>query len=817
MVKINQDKLNSVIEAYKVYFKDHIDDEIYKWIAVKKFQDSWNIEAADFKSMFKEATSKQENLLVSRQKYPLAMILEFCDKEVETIREMFRNLFDESLDLKNRLVDFRKCSDALIDKYAPGKMHYQDVNTISTYLWLRYPEKYYIYKYSSAKETAEVLESSFMVKRGQGSDMVADVFDLYNQVSKALQGDAQIRKMLDGKLTDECYTDQQLHTLTIDVSFFIGRYYQQYTVKGKSKYTNPKYWVYSPGEGARMWEDCKEKGLICLGWDSLGDYTQYEAREDMVKKMQIDYNTDKSCKNDSLATWEFAYEMNPGDVVFAKKGRSTILGRGVIQSNYIYDDKRREYKNVRTVNWEKTGEWTLDELTALKTLTDITKYTDYVKRLNALVEDMSVPAENCNYWYLCTNPKMFSIMDWPVGDTQEFTLKNANGNKRQRPQNFLEAKAGDKVICYASSPIKQVTSLAIVSKEQDGETMEFEKTETLPYPVDLKTIQNTPELQNVEGLPNFQGTLFKLTKDEYDKILDLVRESNAPVNQKSNLEQYTEEDFLNEVYLPKGEFERLKNLLTNKKNIILQGAPGVGKTFSARRLAYAMMGEKDDSRISLIQFHQNYSYEDFILGYKPSGDTFELQRGIFYKFCINAANDPNKDYFFIIDEINRGNLSKIFGELMMLIEKDYRGQKLTLAYNDETFFVPKNVYIIGMMNTADRSLAMIDYALRRRFSFFEMKPGFESEGFEKYKKKFNNEHFNNLIEKIKELNEAIKKDDSLGEGFEIGHSYFCGQETVTDNWLHQVIDYDIIPMLSEYWFDNKKEVDNWKNKLNSIF
>lgn len=817
MVTINNAKLKEVLEAYKLYFKDHIDDEIYKWVAVKKFQDSWNIEATDFKTMFKEATSKHENLLVSRQKYPLAMILEFCDKEVETVREMFRNLFDESLELKDRLVDFRKSSDALVDKYAPGKMHYQDVNTLSTYLWLRYPDKYYIYKYSGAKASADVLESSLTVKKGYGRDMIKDVFELYEQITKCVCADTQIQKMIVNELTDDCYTDPAYHAITIDIVYFISKYFQQYNPQSNNVAIKQKYWIYSPGEGARMWDDCITNGLMCLGWDSLGDYTQYETREDMVKKMQIDYNTDKSCKNDSLATWEFAYEMNPGDIIFVKKGRSTILGRGVVLTNYIYDDKRQDYKNVRSVKWEKIGQWTLDELTPMKTLTDISKYTDYVNRLNALVEGNSVPEENCNYWYLCTNPKMFSIMDWPVGDTQEFTLKNDNGNKRQRPQNFIDAKAGDKVICYASSPIKQVTSLAIVSREQDGETIEFEKTETLPYPIDLKTIHSTSELQNVEGLPNFQGTLFKLTKDEYDKILDLVRESNAPVNQKSNYEPYTEEDFLNEVYLPNGEFYRLKNLLINKKNIILQGAPGVGKTYSARRLAYAMMGEKDDSRISLIQFHQNYSYEDFILGYKPSGDTFELQRGIFYKFCINAANDPNNDYFFIIDEINRGNLSKIFGELMMLIEKDYRGQKLTLAYNDETFFVPKNVYIIGMMNTADRSLAMIDYALRRRFSFFEMKPGFVSDGFKKYIDKFSNEHFNKMIELIKNLNENIRKDDSLGEGFEIGHSYFCGQDQVDDNWLHQVIDYDIIPMLNEYWFDNKKEIETWKIKLNSIF
>ena len=229
------------------------------------------------------------------------------------------------------------------------------------------------------------------------------------------------------------------------------------------------------------------------------------------------------------------------------------------------------------------------------------------------------------------------------------------------------------------------------------------------------------------------------------------------------------------------------------------------------------MGEKDDSRVELIQLHQNYSYEDFIIGYKPSGQGYELQTGIFYKFCQKAANNPEKPYFFIIDEINRRNMSKIFGELLMLIEKDYRGKKLTLAYSGKPYSVPKNIYIIGMMNTADRSLALIDYALRRRFSFFAMEPGFESEGFQAYVKKLDNDIFAALIEKIQELNREITKDASLGAGFCIGHSYFCGQEECSQAWMQLVVEYDILPMLEEYWFDEPAKIQKWQNVLRGVF
>lgn len=296
---------------------------------------------------------------------------------------------------------------------------------------------------------------------------------------------------------------------------------------------------------------------------------------------------------------------------------------------------------------------------------------------------------------------------------------------------------------------------------------------------------------------------------------------NPAMESQDTLEPYTREDFLAEVYMTGENYDTLRNILLKKQNIILQGAPGVGKTFAAKRLAYSVMGVKDESRIEFIQFHQNYSYEDFIMGYKPSGDGFELQYGIFYRFCQKAAENPELPYFFIIDEINRGNMSKIFGELLMLIEKDYRGTKATMAYNGQQFAVPKNLYIIGMMNTADRSLAMIDYALRRRFSFYTVEPGFESDGFRKYLNTLNDDTLNALITEVIALNKAITDDPSLGAGFCIGHSYFCGQKSDTDEdlngWMSSVVDYDIVPMLEEYWFDEPDKVRLWKNRLNGVF
>ena len=207
------------------------------------------------------------------------------------------------------------------------------------------------------------------------------------------------------------------------------------------------------------------------------------------------------------------------------------------------------------------------------------------------------------------------------------------------------------------------------------------------------------------------------------------------------------------------------------------------------------------------------------MGFRPSASRFELKKGAFYNFCKRAEIDSENDYFFIIDEINRGNLSKIFGELFMLIENDKRGSKnkLQLLYSDEMFYVPDNVYIIGMMNTADRSLAMLDYALRRRFAFFDLRPAFDSEGFRAYMAELDNRKFDNLIQCVKGLNERIAADESLGEGFCIGHSYFCNMsaEDVTDKKLSGIVEYKLIPMLKEYWFDEPLRVKEWSDALRS--
>ena len=433
-----------------------------------------------------------------------------------------------------------------------------------------------------------------------------------------------------------------------------------------------RYWIYSPGYNASKWSECTEKGIMLIDWGKIGDLTRFTSKSEMKAAMQDTYDDNMSYRNAALATWQFVYEMKPGDIVFAKQGKYKIIGRGVVESGYIFDDSSEDdYNNTRKVKWTDIGEWEHPGQAVTKMLTDITQYTEYVEKLNAMFDT-----------------------------------------------------------------------------------------------------------------------------EDYDDDIDIEEE---PLN------TYSKENFLADVYINEKQYDTLVGLLKKKRNVILQGAPGVGKTYAAKRLAYSM------------QFHQSYSYEDFVEGFRPSstGMNFEIKKGAFYNFCKKASDDRENEYFFIIDEINRGNLSKIFGELFMLIEADKRGNDIQLLYSSDKFSVPKNVYIIGMMNTADRSLAMIDYALRRRFAFFEMKPAFESEGFRKYQYGLENDKFNKLIDCVISLNQKIADDDSLGEGFCIGHSYFCDIEEIKENTLTDIVEFEIIPLLKEYWFDEPSKVKEWSDRLRS--
>lgn len=686
---IDRSALNQALTEYKRDFVSEIwPKEKYKWQAVQQFQDNWDVGAEDFADMLKQSLSKTGNLLASAQNFPARMIQRFADRDSERVRAMFVHLFDESLDVFERIEAFKSESDILRVSEGVGS-HYQTENSISTYLWLRYPDKYYIYKLGICQKVSGQLQAGFQFKQGKFARNIRDHQIMYDALCGELQTDPELRELLDSQLTPDCYPDPLLKTMTIDVGFFISRNF--------ANETKPAPWWPSENE--------YHPGLTVDDWERLlADPAVFDQGSLEVMARLKDIGGHASCA--ALAS---RYGRTSGFY----NGTSSALARRVAETT-----------------------------------------------------DCPVLADDSN-----DNARW-----WPILYTGRSALKDEEGSYIWRLRDEL-SEALDHV------------DLSDVSLYAEGDTGSGLDQETEPYP-DPDT--DAGEDASEGGQPRQPSAL-------------------APKYTK-----YTKRDFLTDVYMPEANYERLINALRRKKNLVLQGAPGVGKTFAAKRLAWSMMGEKDTSRVQMIQFHQNYSYEDFMMGYKPSGDGFELREGVFYSFCKAASGRPDEEHFFIIDEINRGNMSKVFGELLMLIENDYRGTELTLAYNGEAFAVPENVHIIGMMNTADRSLAMIDYALRRRFSFVAMRPGFDSEGFLAYQSALDNETFDQLVMTAKSLNAEIAKDPSLGPGFCIGHSYFCEQQEVTDDWLQGVVDFDILPMLEEYWFDDPEKVERWRTQFRGV-
>ena len=687
--------IRDTIDFYKKHFSECWDEENYKWIAAKHFRDNWDIDAENFADMLEESFRLSSNLLNGGMYYPYRMLCHFSKLNPEKMRGLFRLLFNEALPLAKRLRPFRSGCDALLEEYRglsaeheKARNHYQDLRAISVYLSFRFPEKYYLYKFKMYRDFKNLIG---FTETSSETDSEIRKYDNYinmcNSVLEAVKADDELKQMQQKQvMSDPAFDADKDYHLLVQTIIYSCSWKIPFEESERSDATADQdveqthYWIYSPGDGASIWDECYNGGFMAIGWDEIGDLSSYSSKDEMKQAMKRLIDDSLSFKNASHATWQFANEMKPGDIVFAKKGMHLVIGRGIVESDYEFDPNRQQYKNIRKVKWTHNGEWQHPGQAVMKALTDITAYTDYVEKLNALF---------------------------------------------------------------------------------GSETMDDVDEQEVEYP------------------------------------------------------PYDAKRFLEEVYMDEESYNTLVALVKAKKNVILQGAPGVGKTFAAKRLAYSIMGVKDPNRVMMVQFHQSYSYEDFIMGFRPSEAGFKLRRGAFYNFCKDAEIDSENDYFFIIDEINRGNLSKIFGELFMLIESDKRGIELQLLYSDEKFSVPANVYIIGMMNTADRSLAMLDYALRRRFAFYEMKPGFDTDGFRKYRMELASEKLDRLINCVENLNSAITADESLGEGFCIGHSYFCNLKEASYQTLSCIVEYELIPLLKEYWFDEPAKVKDWISNLRS--
>lgn len=653
---IDRKKFDNLVKEYQNYFTNHKgengesywEEEEFKWRGIKTFHDNWDLDAQNLSDMIKRSLHGVSHMMVSQARFPEGMIEDFAEREPETVRAMFKNLFDENKDIVERFHSFKQKSADLLERVGNGaKNHFQDERTIALYLWLRYPDKYYVYQYTQARNLSIALGSDHRIIKGRLDSNIREWLALYNEVTELMKQEPEVRSWETQGMTAEHYPDPEYRMLATDLAYC-------YTER-----------ILKEQKAEQEWEPKDyNPGITVENWVSLlaNNEVYHESAKTVIERL-LDYGGQATCTQLAQKYGDNANTYNVNSIAFAKK---------------VYEKTRCKL---------------------------------------AEREDESI-----RWW---------SIL-------------------------YMGKKA---------------------DKEDDG------------------------------------VYIWKL-RPELAEALKIVNGEEVP-DEDTDTTEYTKKDFLEEVFISEAKYDELYAVLMRKQNIILQGAPGVGKTFAAKRLAYSIMGQKNEDHIEFLQFHQNYAYEDFVEGYKPAATGFILQDGIFKRFCKEAADAPDEKFFFIIDEINRGNLSKIFGELLMLIEKDYRGQAATLPYSGRSFTVPKNLYIIGMMNTADRSLAMIDYALRRRFSFVDMEPGFDTDGFKEYLNSKSSDTMNALVEEIKQLNDDIK--EKLGKGFCIGHSYFVFDEPCSDALLKSIVNYDILPMLAEYWFDDEEQYEMWASRLNGVF
>lgn len=653
---IDRKKFDKLDKEYQNYFTNHKgengesywEEEEFKWRGIKTFQDNWDLDTQNLSDMIKRSLYGVSHMMVSQARFPEGMIEDFAEREPDTVRAMFKDLFDESKDIVERFHSFKQKSADLLERVGNGaKNHFQDERTIALYLWLRYPDKYYVYQYTQARNLSIALGSDHRIIKGRLDSNIREWLALYNEVTELMKQKPVVRNWETQGMTAVHYPDPEYRMLATDLAYC-------YTER-----------ILKEQKAEQEWEPKDyNPGITVANWVSLlADKEVYHESAKTVIERLVDYGGQATCTQLAQKYGDNANTYNVNSIAFAKK---------------VYE----------------------------KTHCKLAERED----------------ESIRWW---------SIL-------------------------YMGKKA---------------------DKEDDG------------------------------------VYIWKL-RPELAEALKIVNGEEVP-DEDTDTTEYTKKDFLEEVFISEAKYDELYAVLMRKQNIILQGAPGVGKTFAAKRLAYSIMGAKNDDHIQFVQFHQNYSYEDFVEGYRPAASGFVRTDGIFKRFCIDAADAPDEKFFFIIDEINRGNLSKIFGELLMLIEKDYRGQAATLPYSGRSFTVPKNLYIIGMMNTADRSLAMIDYALRRRFSFVDMEPGFDTDGFKEYMNSKGSSTMKALVEEVKQLNVDIK--EKLGKGFCIGHSYFVFDEPCSDALLKNIVNYDILPMLAEYWFDDEEQYEMWASRLNGVF